>query len=71
MRNKKVFNLVLMLGILVVHTFTLSYWLSNETQQKLNRTESRLNFESRNTNTVLKADTNVQKSINSSASLRQ
>lgn len=60
-----------MLSILVVHTFILSYWLSNETQQKLNRTERRLNFDKTNINSVLKVDSNVNKATNSTVSFRQ
>jgi hypothetical protein len=73
MRNKKTFNLVLMLSILVIHTFTLSYWLSNESKGLSKKTENttKLNFDKRNVIPVLKVDSNGRKSLNSSSSLRQ
>ena len=73
MRNKKIYNLVLMLGILVLHTFTLTYWLSNESSVKSRKTEnsSRLNFKKNDIMPALKVDSNLKKSLNTSASLRQ
>lgn len=73
MRNKKTFNLALMLSILVLHTFTLSYWLSKESNVKLRKTEnsSRLNFKKYKMIPAVGIDSNIKKSLNTSASLRQ
>ena len=61
-----------MLSILVVHTFTLTYWLSNESKglsQKSN-VSSKLNFEKKDVLPVLKVDSNYKKSLNTSVSIR-
>ena len=61
-----------MFSILVVHTFTLSYWLSNESKelsQKSGRS-SKLNFEKKAVFPVLKADSAYQKFLNTSAVVR-
>lgn len=73
MRNKKTFNLALMLSILVIHTFTLSYWLSKESNVKLRKTEnsSRLNLKKYNIIPAVGIDSNIKRSLNTSASLRQ
>ena len=72
MSNKKTFNLVLMFSILVVHTFTLSYWLSNESEGLSQKSDvsSKLNFEKQDFLPVLKVDSNYIKSLNTSVSVR-
>lgn len=62
-----------MLGIFILHTFLLSYWLSDEARGIIKKpvNSRRLNFEKRNVMPVLKVDSNGQKPINTSALLRQ
>lgn len=63
-----------MFSILVVHTFTLSYWLSNESKelsQKSSGRSSKLNLEKKDVLPVLKVDSNYKKSLNTSVSIRQ
>ena len=72
MSNKKTFNLVLMFSILVVHTFTLSYWLSNESEGLSQKSDvsSKLNFEKQDFLPVIKVESNYIKSLNTSVSIR-
>lgn len=65
--------MVLMLSILVIHTFTLSFWLSSESKVKSKKSENntKLNFDSSEVLPAIKMDSNVRKTLNSSASLRQ
>ena len=61
-----------MFSILVVHTFTLSYWLSNESEGLSQKSDvsSKLNFEKQNFLPVIKVDSNYIKSLNTSVSIR-
>ena len=62
-----------MFSILVVHTFTLTYWLSNESKELSQKSDvsSKLNFEKKDVLRVLKVDSNYEKSLNTSISIRQ
>ena len=61
-----------MFSILVVHTFTLSYWLSNESEGLSQKSDvrSKLNFEKQNFLPVIKVDSNYIKSLHTSVSIR-
>ena len=61
-----------MFSILVVHTFTLSYWLSNEPKELSQKSDrsSKLNFEKKEISPVLKSDSVYQKFLNTSAVVR-
>ena len=61
-----------MFSILVVHTFTLSYWLSNESKELSQKSDTsiKLNFEKKEIFPVLKSDSVYQKFLNTSAVVR-
>ena len=62
-----------MLSILMLHTFTLTYWLSNESKglSQKSTVNSKLNFEKKDVLPVLKVDSNYKKSLNTAVSIRQ
>lgn len=65
MRNKKLNNLFLMLSILVLHTLTLSYWLSKETEESLKKSQNnaKVFFKKSSVIPIFKMDTLTKKII--------
>ena len=61
-----------MFSILVVHTFTLSYWLSIESKELSQKSDTsiKLNFEKKEISPVFKSDSVYQKFLNTSAVVR-